>query len=110
MSKNVVLPELLLVGNPNAGKSTLFNQLTGLKQQIGNFPGITVDKSFGQLQSKSYPAKIVDLPGVYSLVPQQQTSQDERVALNYLLDIENAVVINVVDATCLAVNVDALKV
>ena len=101
MSKNVVLPELLLVGNPNAGKSTLFNQLTGLKQQIGNFPGITVDKSFGQLQSKSYPAKIVDLPGVYSLVPQQQTSQDERVALNYLLDIENAVVINVVDATCL---------
>jgi len=101
MSKNEVLPELLLLGNPNAGKSTLFNQLTGLKQQIGNFPGITVDKSFGQFQSKNYPAKIVDLPGVYSLVPQQQTSQDERVALNYLLDVENAVVINVVDATCL---------
>ena len=95
------LPEMLLVGNPNAGKSTLFNQLTGLKQQIGNFPGITVDKSFGQLQSKTYPAKIVDLPGVYSLVPQQQTSQDERVALSYLLDVDQAVVLNVVDATCL---------
>ncbi len=93
--------ELLLVGNPNAGKSTLFNQLTGLKQQIGNFPGITVDKSFGQLQSTTYPLQIVDLPGVYSLVPQQQISQDERVALNYLLDVENAIVINVVDATCL---------
>ncbi len=93
--------ELLLVGNPNAGKSTLFNQLTGLKQQIGNFPGITVDKSFGQFKTASFSCQLVDLPGVYSLVPQQHTSQDERVTLSYLLNAKNAVVINVVDATCL---------
>ncbi len=93
--------ELLLVGNPNAGKSTLFNQLTGLKQQIGNFSGITVDKSFGQFKTAKLSYQVVDLPGVYSLVPQQHTSQDERVALSYLLQAKNAVIINVVDATCL---------
>ncbi len=96
-----MVDELLLVGNPNAGKSTLFNQLTGLKQQIGNFPGITVDKSFGQFKTATSSYQVVDLPGVYSLVPQQHTSQDERVTLSYLLTAKKAVIINVVDATCL---------
>jgi ferrous iron transport protein B len=96
-----MISELLLVGNPNAGKSTLFNQLTGLKQQVGNFPGITVDKSFGQFKSSQGIIKLVDLPGVYSLIPQQQSSQDERVTLSYLLAAKDAVVINVVDATSL---------
>ncbi|MEW6996438.1 Fe(2+) transporter permease subunit FeoB [Colwelliaceae bacterium BS250] len=94
--------EVLLVGNPNAGKSTLFNQLTGLKQHVGNFPGITVEKKFGQLSgSADKSTQVVDLPGVYSLVGQQQTSEDERVTLKYLLNNNNSVVINVIDATCL---------
>lgn len=94
--------EVLLVGNPNAGKSTLFNQLTGLKQHVGNFPGITVEKKFGQLSgSADKTTQVVDLPGVYSLVGQQQTSEDERVTLKYLLNANNSVVINVIDATCL---------
>ncbi len=96
--------EVLLVGNPNAGKSTLFNQLTGLKQHVGNFPGITVEKKFGQLNNKNSKLpemQIVDLPGVYSLVGQQQTSEDERVTLNYLINAKQSVIVNVIDATCL---------
>ncbi|TRX56353.1 ferrous iron transport protein B [Thalassomonas sp. M1454] len=95
--------EVLLVGNPNAGKSTLFNQLTGLKQHVGNFPGITVEKKFGSFNSSKYQDKfqVVDLPGVYSLVGQQQTSEDERVTLKYLLNSTNSIVLNVIDATCL---------
>jgi ferrous iron transport protein B len=95
------IEEILLVGNPNAGKSTLFNQLTGLKQKVGNFPGITVEKSFAQFKSKQFQTRLVDLPGVYSLIPQQQSSEDERVTLNYLMASKNSVVINVVDATAL---------
>lgn len=95
--------EVLLVGNPNAGKSTLFNQLTGLKQHVGNFPGITVEKKFGSFNSSSNENdfQVVDLPGVYSLVGQQQTSEDERVTLKYLLNSTNSIVLNVIDATSL---------
>lgn len=93
--------EVLLVGNPNAGKSTLFNQLTGLKQHVGNFPGITVAKKFGEFDVLEKSYRIVDLPGVYSLVPQQQSSEDERVTLKYLLNAKQTTVINVIDATCL---------
>ncbi|MDG1732637.1 MAG: ferrous iron transport protein B [Thalassotalea sp.] len=95
--------EVLLVGNPNAGKSTLFNQLTGLKQHVGNFPGITVEKKFGSFNSRSNENdfQVVDLPGVYSLVGQQQTSEDERVTLKYLLNSTNSIVLNVIDATSL---------
>ncbi len=95
------ISEILLVGNPNAGKSTLFNKLTGLKQQVGNFPGITVDKTIGQFKSQNIKAPIVDLPGVYSLMPHQQSSQDERVTLSYLIAHPDSIVINVLDATCL---------
>jgi len=97
----MAINEILLVGNPNAGKSTLFNQLTGLKQQVGNFPGITVEKSFGEFKTPKISAKLVDLPGVYALMPQQQSSQDERVTLSYLLESQNSIVLNVLDATCL---------
>ena len=92
---------IALVGNPNAGKSTLFNGLTGLNQSVGNFPGITVEKKLGQLNRKDFHGQIVDLPGVYSLIPQQQTSEDERVTLRYLVEDRPDMLINVVDATCL---------
>ena len=73
---------IALLGNPNCGKSTVFNQLTGLRQKIGNFPGVTVDKKLGQLTlDNGQVATLIDLPGTYNLYP---TSQDERVVLNVL--------------------------
>ena len=73
---------IALLGNPNCGKSTVFNQLTGMRQKIGNFPGVTVDKKLGKLTLTSgKTARLIDLPGTYNLYP---TSQDERVVLNIL--------------------------
>lgn len=75
---------LILVGNPNSGKSTLFNSLTGLNQRIGNFPGVTVEKKIGYLDiNEKVSAEVVDLPGTYSLSPR---SEDERVTFEYLSD------------------------
>ncbi|MEH0154318.1 ferrous iron transport protein B [Limibacter armeniacum] len=69
-----------LVGNPNVGKSSVFNQLTGLRQKVGNFPGVTVDKKVGYCKlTEDFEAKITDFPGTYSLYP---TSLDEKVVLN----------------------------
>lgn len=71
-----------LVGNPNSGKSSLFNQLTGLRQKVANFPGVTVEKKFGRFKlPNGSDVRLIDLPGAYSLYP---TSQDERVVLNVL--------------------------
>lgn len=76
--------KVALVGNPNTGKTSLFNQLTGLNQKVGNYPGITVDKKVGKalLKGETY-ASIVDLPGTYSINP---TSIDENIVLQTLLD------------------------
>lgn len=75
---------IALLGNPNCGKSSLFNQLTGLNQKIGNFPGVTVDKKYGDLQLKSgQVATLIDFPGAYSFFP---TSMDERIVVQTLLD------------------------
>lgn len=77
---------LILVGNPNSGKSTLFNALTGLNQRIGNFPGVTVEKKIGYFSvTDALRAEIVDLPGTYNLNPQ---SEDEQVTFDYLNDNE----------------------
>ncbi len=74
--------QLLLVGNPNSGKSTVFNELTGLNQQIGNFPGVTVEKKTGKITlAPTLKAEVIDLPGTYSLSPR---SEDERVTFDYL--------------------------
>jgi len=79
-----------LVGNPNTGKSTLFNVLTGLNQKIGNFPGVTVDKKVGYTQlTDGRTAEIVDLPGTYSLYPK---SQDESIVFSVLADRSNPLV------------------
>ena len=79
--------KVALIGNPNCGKSTLFNLLTGLNQQIGNFPGVTVDKRSGYfyLKDKS-KIELLDLPGTYSLFPK---SIDEELAVNILTDPTN---------------------
>ncbi len=73
--------KIALAGNPNSGKSSLFNQLTGLKQKIGNFPGVTIEKKMGVLTLKNEKISIIDLPGTYSLYP---NSSDERIVLNLL--------------------------
>lgn len=76
--------KIALVGKPNSGKSSLFNQLTGLKQKIGNFPGITVDKRTGSCRlDESTDADIIDLPGIYSLYPR---TPDEKIVLEILTD------------------------
>lgn len=84
-----------LVGNQNCGKTTLFNQLTGAKQHVGNFPGVTVDRKDGVI--KGYPKTLVtDLPGIYSMSP---FSSEEIVSRNFVLNEKPKAIINIVDAT-----------
>ena len=86
MAKNDTL-KVALVGNPNTGKTSLFNSLTGLRQQVGNYPGITVEKKQGSfLLSNLRKVSVIDLPGTYSLNP---SSIDESVSTEYLLDSKN---------------------
>ena len=75
--------KISLVGNPNSGKTSLFNQLTGLNQRIGNFPGVTVDKKSGKLKRSNSEIEVLDLPGIYSLYPK---TQDEKVVYDLLRD------------------------
>ncbi|MDA3950330.1 MAG: ferrous iron transport protein B, partial [Spirochaeta sp.] len=93
--------EICLVGNPNSGKTTLFNQLTGARQRVGNWPGVTVEIVEGELGLGSRQSTVVDLPGIYSL---HASSEDERVARDYLLSRRESVVVNIVDATNLERN------
>ncbi len=86
---------LALAGNQNCGKTTLFNQLTGANQHVGNFPGVTVDKKEGQLR-RHPEATVVDLPGVYSLSPY---SNEEVVTRDFLIKEKPTAIINIVDAT-----------
>ncbi|MDR7869766.1 MAG: ferrous iron transport protein B [Tissierellaceae bacterium] len=87
---------IALVGNPNSGKTTLFNALTGSNQHVGNWPGVTVEKKEGQVKHNNVQLNIVDLPGTYSL---GAYSDDEVVARDYILKDKPDVVINVIDAT-----------
>ena len=84
-----------LVGNQNCGKTTLFNQLTGSNQHVGNFPGVTVDRKSGSI--KGYPnTEVTDLPGIYSMSPY---SSEEIVSRNFVLDEKTKAIINILDAT-----------
>ncbi len=90
-----------LVGNPNSGKTTLFNVLTGSTAHVGNWPGVTVDKKEGLYKKSEEPAYIVDLPGIYSLSPY---TPEEVIARKYILDERPSCIINIVDATNLERN------
>ncbi len=90
-----------LVGNPNVGKTTLFNALTGARQHVGNWPGVTVEKKSGDLVHAGVAIEVIDLPGVYSL---QAYSVDESITRDVLLDEPPDVVVQVVDATNLERN------
>ena len=84
-----------LVGNQNCGKTTLFNQLTGANQHVGNFPGVTVDRKDGQIRGQK-DTLITDLPGIYSMSPY---SSEELVSRNFVLEGKPKAIINIVDAT-----------
>jgi ferrous iron transport protein B len=92
---------IALAGNPNSGKTTLFNAITGARQHVGNYPGVTVEKKQGFYETNGLKMQIVDLPGTYSLTAY---SLEEVVARNFLVDEKPAVVINIVDASNLERN------
>ncbi len=90
-----------LAGNPNAGKSTIFNQLTGARQKVGNWPGVTVEKKEGELKKDGLLLKFVDLPGIYSL---SAYSLEEVIARNFIINERPDVILNIVDASNLERN------
>ncbi len=90
-----------LTGNPNCGKTTLFNALTGTKQRVGNWPGVTVEKKSGSFSCKGREITMVDLPGIYSL---SATSLDEEIARDYVISGEADLIVNIVDASNLERN------
>lgn len=93
-----------LIGNPNCGKTTVFNALTGSRQRVGNWPGVTVDKKTGNFSYDGHDIVVVDLPGIYSVTPTSVSGEDEVVARNYLLSGEAQVVVNIIDASNLERN------
>jgi ferrous iron transport protein B len=87
---------IALAGNPNCGKTTIFNNLTGARQKVGNWPGVTVEKKEGKLQHKKYDLRVIDLPGTYSLTP---FSIEEITARDFILNEKPDIVINIIDAS-----------
>ena len=92
---------IALAGNPNCGKTTIFNDLTGARQHVGNYPGVTVEKKEGNLKYKGYEIKVVDIPGIYSLTAY---SIDEIIARNFIVEEKPDVVIDIVDTSNLERN------
>jgi ferrous iron transport protein B len=92
---------IALGGNPNCGKSALFNALTGIRQKTGNWPGVTVDRKEGRFQLDGQEVAVIDLPGIYSL---DASSIDEQVTRDYLLSRQASLIINVIDASNLERN------
>jgi ferrous iron transport protein B len=90
------IKKILLIGNPNSGKSSLFNQLTGIFQKIANYPGVTTEKKSGILKTSQHEFEIIDLPGCYSLYP---NSIDEKVVIDELINHHSELIIFVADAS-----------
>ncbi|MFQ4136116.1 Fe(2+) transporter permease subunit FeoB [Nodosilinea sp. PGN35] len=97
-------PTIALLGNPNCGKTTLFNALTGANQQVGNWPGVTVDRKEGRYRYGEQAVTVVDLPGIYAIDSDSEGSIDEAIARNYLLSGTAQVVVDIVDASNLERN------
>lgn len=94
-----------LVGNPNSGKTTVFNALTGSKQKVGNWPGVTVEKKTGVFQCEEKVVEVVDLPGTYSLTIVNETSSlDERIACEFILNRQADLIVNILDGSNLERN------
>ena len=93
MSENL---SVALTGNPNTGKSTIFNELTGARQKIGNWPGVTVDKKVGYVRHNDKDIMIVDLPGTYSV---NARSPEEKIVIEYLMENRTDLVVDVVDSS-----------
>ncbi|HEY56427.1 MAG TPA: ferrous iron transporter B, partial [Dehalococcoidia bacterium] len=98
MAKKITIA---LAGNPNSGKTTVFNNLTGARQHVGNWPGVTVEKKEGSYSYQGYEVRVMDLPGVYSL---SAYSPDEVVARNFILEGSPDVVVDIVDGSNLERN------
>ncbi len=101
--------EIGVVGNPNCGKTTLFNALTGSRQQVGNWPGVTVERKTGRFRDGDLEVRVVDLPGTYSLDvtgvgTDQDVSLDERIARDFVHAREAELILNIVDASSLERN------
>lgn len=94
------MTHVLLIGNPNCGKTTLFNALTGDNQRVGNWPGVTVEKKTGTMTLSQQQIEVTDLPGIYSLVANAEgVSQDEQIAARSIVALESDCIINVIDAS-----------
>lgn len=97
--------EIALLGNPNCGKTTLFNALTGARQRVGNWPGVTVEKKTGRYVLDEQVVNVVDLPGTYALEHETHgLSEDERIARDYALAGQSDLIVNVIDAANLQRN------
>src|SRR4030042_3248726 len=92
---------IAIAGNPNSGKTTVFNMLTGSHQHTGNYPGVTVEKKEGLCRYKDYEITVVDLPGTYSL---SAYSAEELIARNFIIDEHPDVVVDVVDSSVIERN------
>lgn len=98
---NNSLPTIVIAGNPNCGKTSIFNALTGSRHHVANWPGVTVEKRYGSFKLNETKIQVVDLPGTYSLLAQ---SEDERIAASFLSGPEADVIVNVLDASNLERN------
>ncbi|MCP5405983.1 MAG: Fe(2+) transporter permease subunit FeoB [Chromatiaceae bacterium] len=96
-----IVPTIALGGNPNCGKSALFNALTGIRQKTGNWPGVTVDRKEGRFRLNDGEVRVIDLPGIYSL---DASSLDEKITRDYLLSRDADLIVNVIDASNLERN------
>lgn len=104
LSRSRIAKRVALIGNPNCGKTTIFNQLTGSNQRVGNWAGVTVERKSGTLKSTQGDIEIIDLPGTYSLTLVGEVGEDEAITRDFLRQGQYDLILNVVDAVSLERN------